>query len=103
LARVTEAETSERGFLITSDPDYLRTHRTAIDSTWDTFQRMRKLVATDPAQARRIDALEGRIRARFDELHQAIAAQQAEGFDGAKRAVSTNHGRQLMNEMRQLV
>ena len=44
-----------------------------------------------------------RVQARFDELRRAIAAQQAEGFDAARHSVSTNHGRRLMNEMRQLV
>src|SRR5260221_7858178 len=39
LARVTEAETGERGFLVTGDPDYLHSYQTAIDRTEETLQR----------------------------------------------------------------
>ncbi len=103
LARVTEAETSERGFLITGDADYLHSYELAVDRTHETLKRMKALVARDRQRLARIETLENRIRDRFDELKRAIAAQQAEGFDAAKHSVSTNHGRRLMNEMRTLV
>jgi hypothetical protein len=103
LARVTEAETSERGYLITGDEDYLRTHKLAVERTGETLQRLTKLPTDDPQWQPRIHALQVRVQERFDELRRAIAAQQAEGFDAARHSVSTNHGRQLMNEMRKLV
>jgi PAS domain S-box-containing protein len=43
------------------------------------------------------------VETRFDELRQAIAASQEAGFGAARIAVSTNRGRELMNEMRELV
>ncbi|MBI2824001.1 MAG: CHASE3 domain-containing protein [Planctomycetia bacterium] len=103
LARVTEAETGERGFLITGDADFLRSYQIAMVKTGETLERLRSLTADDPRQQARLETLGQRVQARFDELRRAIGAHQSEGFDAAKRSVSTNHGRQLMNEMRALV
>ncbi|MBX9790432.1 MAG: CHASE3 domain-containing protein [Pirellulales bacterium] len=103
LARVTEAETSERGFLITGDAKYLTTYQNAIDRTGETLERLRSLTVDDPTQAGRIRALQARVQARFDELREAIAAQHSGGFDAARYSVSTNHGRELMGEMLELV
>jgi len=103
LARVTEAETSERGFLITSDANYLTSYQLAIDRTGETFERLLGLTVDDRAQTAQVHALQKRVRARFDELRQAIAAQRSGGFDAARYSVSTNHGRELMGEMLELV
>src|SRR5262245_33197605 len=103
LSSVTQAETAERGFLITDDADYLRTYEAAIVRTGTTLADLSLLIADDKPQRERITALKERVDARFDELRRAIAAQKAEGFSAAKVSVSTNRGRQLMNEMRALV
>jgi two-component system sensor kinase FixL len=103
LSRVTEAETGERGFLITNNTDYLQSYKTAVGRADETLDRLKTLTQKDPAQQSRIAILRQRMTARFDELRQAIGAEETGGFDAAKDAVSTNHGRELMNEMRQLV
>ncbi len=103
LFNVTEAETAERGFLITDDRDYLHSYEGAIDRTGETLERLATLVSDEPEQERRIEKLRQRVDVRFEELKQAIAAQQSSGFGAARVAVSTNRGRQLMNEMRSLV
>ncbi len=103
LARVTEAETSERGFLITGDENYLEPYRKAIDRTGETLERLKDLTLDDKAQTGQVQALQERVEARFDELRRAIAAQHSGGFDAAKHSVSTNHGRELMDEMLELV
>jgi PAS domain S-box-containing protein len=60
-------------------------------------------VGSDPEIRARIDGLDERVKQRFEELREAIAAYQSEGFNAARHAVSTNQGRRLMNEMRRLV
>lgn len=103
LLNITEAETAERGYLITDDHDYLRTYHAALTRTGETLDRLTRLASDDPEQQDRISQLRDRVETRFDELRQAIAAQQESGFGAARIAVSTNRGRQLMNEMRVLV
>jgi PAS domain S-box-containing protein len=102
LANVFDAETSERGYLITEDPEYLRSYQSAIAGSARALESLRRL-GVDDAVRSRIDPLEERVQARFAELRRAIAAQQEGGFEAARRSVSTNQGRRLMNEMRTLV
>jgi PAS domain S-box-containing protein len=103
LARVTEAETAERGFLITGDDGYMAPYERAISRTWETLARLDQLIAGEPALEEHARALKARVDTRLEELKQAIAASSAGGFDAARQAVSTNRGRQLMIEMRALV
>jgi PAS domain S-box-containing protein len=103
LSSMTQAETAERGFLITDDPNYLQTYRRAVENTGATLDILETQMAGDIRQEKRLAALRRHVDSRFEELRQAIAAQQTEGFTAAKLAVSTNRGRELMNEMRKLV
>jgi PAS domain S-box-containing protein len=103
LARVTEAETAERGYLITDEPAYLAPYESAIARTWDTLDQLARFTAADSEQSGRVNTLRERVGDRFDELRRAIAARQSGGFDAARQSVSTNRGRQLMNDMRHLV
>lgn len=103
LARMTEAETAERGFLITAEARYLEPYQKAVAQAWQTLEQLRSLTEDDPSQQARIGPLQERVEARLGELRQAIAAQWAGGFDASRKSVSTNHGRRLMNEMRSLV
>ncbi len=103
LARVTEAEAGERGFLITHEPAYLKSYEAAVTQTWEALDRLKGLSADEPDQAARVLALKDKVKTRLEELAQAITARTAGGFDAARQVVSTNHGRRLMNEMRCLV
>ncbi len=102
LSTVTEAETAERGFLITDDQQYLRSYESAIVRIYETLDRLTRLTA-ETRQQELIAALRERVDVRLAELKRAIAARKAGGFDAARQSVSTNHGRQLMLEMRRLV
>jgi PAS domain S-box-containing protein len=103
LFNMTEAETTERGFLITDDPNYLPLYEAAIVKTNETLDRLRQITTDEPEQQQRITALHQRVDARSQELRDAIAAQRAGGFTASRQKVSTNRGREHMNEMRKLV
>src|SRR6478672_9694619 len=65
LSSVTQAETAERGFLITDNADYLKTYQDAIDRTGKTLGSLRQLLGSDPQNLERIAALRQRVDARF--------------------------------------
>jgi hypothetical protein len=103
LSTVTETETAERGFLITDEQQYLASYESAKTRISETLDRLTELTAHETQQQRLIEALRGRVAARLEELKRAIAARRAAGFDAARQSVSTNHGRELMLEMRKIV
>jgi PAS domain S-box-containing protein len=103
LSTVTEAETAERGFLITDNEDYLKSYESAIGRINETLDRLTRFTRAEVRQREPIADLREHVAARLEELKQAIAARREGGFDAARQSVSTNHGRQLMQEMRKLV
>jgi PAS domain S-box-containing protein len=103
LSTVTEAETAERGFLITDDEEFQKSYELANVEISEILERLTTLTIDDARQQKLIAGLRGKVAARLEELNHAIAARRAGGFNAARQSVSTNHGRQLMNEMRSLV
>src|SRR5262249_41051367 len=79
LSSMTQAETAERGFLITDDADYLQTYRKAVEKTGATLDVLAEKMTLDGPQQQRLAALRQHVNSRFEELRQAIAAQQTEG------------------------
>src|SRR5437867_10836830 len=76
VARVTESETAERGYVITNDARFLEPYEASVARTHETLEGLLRLLADDPEQGRRIAALQELVRERVDELRQAIAARQ---------------------------
>ncbi len=62
LARVTEAETSERGFLITGNEAYLKSYQLAIARTGETLARLKDLIRDDRSQMVQVRSLQERVR-----------------------------------------
>lgn len=103
LATVTEAEARSRGFLITDDESYLKRYQTAVERLPSIFDRLGQLAGDDPGGQEALVLLRKVADRRIDELDAAIALQKSKGFEAARSAVLTKHGRELMREMRRLV
>lgn len=103
LAAVTEAETRERGFIITNDETYLKPFDAAASRAASALAQLDRLIGDDPSRQSAVESLRQRVETRLDELRVAIVARRTEGFAGAQAAVLNNQGRQLMREMRGLV
>lgn len=52
LSTLKDAETGERGYLITGNRDYLKPYLSAVRSVQDRVQRLRDLTADNPVQSR---------------------------------------------------
>ena len=103
LAAVTEAETRERGFIITNDETYLKPFEAAASRAADALGELDRLDDDDRSQQLTVASLRQRVEARLDELRVAVVARRTEGFAAAQAAVLNNQGRRLMREMRGLV
>ena len=103
LSLVKDAETGQRGFVITGDRRYLAPYHAAQASVTLQLERVGQLIHTIPPQPDRLVALEGLVGRKLDELHDTITARERLGFQAAARIVSTDVGQQVMEEMRGLV
>ena len=67
-----EAESSERGYLLTAEGSYLESYKRSRASLLTGLETLRQLVSDNPPQIRRLDELRTSIDARLAELAQVI-------------------------------
>jgi signal transduction histidine kinase len=102
LARVGDAETGQRGYLLTSDAAYLEPYRAAVPKVQESLDKLRALVsahgtATMSAHASRLGTL---IGGKMNELQTSLAMNEKDGHDAALAVVNTGIGRQQMDDIR---
>lgn len=69
---VLEAESSERGYLLTGDATYLSTYNDSRDRLPRLLSSLRDLVADNTVQQEHVDDLRSNIEARLDELARVV-------------------------------
>jgi PAS domain S-box-containing protein len=102
LARLTDAETSQRGYLLTGSRESLDSAARAAAGVHRTIASARRLI-TDPTEQQRIDTLSTTIAARLAELKSAARAYDSGGVPAAAAKIRLEHGPSLMREARALI
>ncbi len=106
LSTMKDAETGQRGYIITGDDKYLGPFRTAQSLFEEELKALRELTKDNPNQQRRLDLLEPLVTGKdgkFSELEESITARRDHGFDAALQIVRTDRGRTIMVNIRKLV
>ncbi len=102
LSTLKDAETGQRGFVITGDDAYLEPYRSATGSIDKLVKELRELTADNPNQQKRIDTAEPLIREKLSELKQSIDVRRQGGLDQAIKVVQTGVGKRTMDDLRAL-
>jgi methyl-accepting chemotaxis protein len=103
VSELKDAETGQRGYLLTGDDSYLAPYQSALPALKSTFEDVRKLTSDNPNQQRRLTALLPLIDAKLAELKQTIDLRRTEGFDAAAKVVLSNVGKTTMDQIRVIV
>jgi len=103
LSLAKDAETGQRGYILTGEPRYLEPYQTAIKKIEQKTTDIRELTADNPSQQRNLDRLEPVIGDRLAVLKEVINLRQAEGLEAAVALIRKDRGRQLMGEIRRIV
>ncbi|MGE0537118.1 MAG: CHASE3 domain-containing protein [Pirellulales bacterium] len=103
FSEVQDLETGQRGFLLTGDGLYLVPFEEALAELPDKRKRLRELVATDSAQRERVARLDAAIDQKIEELQSTIQLRRERGLDAALEVGQQQGGRQLMDQIRNLV
>ena len=99
-SEMLEAETSQRGFILTGDDIYLEPYNEAIASAQSQLQELGRLVADNPSQVQSLAHLTPLISTRLAEMANAIAARKGHGLVGGAAAVRANTANQHMDQIR---
>ena len=104
LSELKDAETGQRGFLLTGDPVYLAPYQAALGEIPGSYAALRQLTAdSTQSQHQRVAALSPLINAKLTELALTISLHQSQGEAAALALVDNNSGKNDMDEVRALV
>ncbi len=101
LSTVKDAETGQRGYLITGDEAYLEPYNDAVASLDQGLRRLRDLWPDGFEQT--LDELDALVVAKRSELQQTIALRQTASGDAADALVRRGQGKQQMDAIRAVV
>jgi len=102
LALVSDAETSQRGYLLTGDAAYLEPYRAAVPKLEASFSRLRELVKSSGTtqmndRTGRLDSLIGK---KLNEMETTLVLQEKNGREAALQLVGTGLGKKAMDDIR---
>lgn len=103
LARLVDAETGQRGYLLTGDEAYLTPYRAAIKNIDQAIENLKNLTSDNPDQQKRIQTLEPLVEAKLAELQRTIDLRKSKGFAAADQEVQKGSGKQWMDQIRAVV
>ncbi len=92
------AESSERGYLLTGQPEFIDEFERSAAQVPTMLQRLRKLVADNPVQRPLIDQTVPLAEARIAKFRELIALAQSDRAEEARIAVRDSNGRDAMNQ-----
>jgi methyl-accepting chemotaxis protein len=103
LSQLKDAETGQRGYLITGADNYLEYYQSALGAIKGTFDGVRTLIADNHDQQRRLAAALPLINAKLAELKQSIDLRRTQGFDAAAKVVLASGGKTAMDQIRAII
>lgn len=98
-----DAETGQRGYVLTGDAQYLEPYETAVTYVHDVLDQLAQLTIDNPQQQQRIQPLSRHVTAKLNELARTVKIRKEQGFDAALAIVVTNAGKHEMDAVRDIL
>jgi signal transduction histidine kinase len=103
LSVLRDAETGQRGYLLTGDDVYLDPYRAAVGRFDAEFDALRSDIASNPAQTQSLETFRNLAKAKLDELGSTIAMYRAGSKDEALEVIRSGTGKALMDRARETI
>ena len=103
LSTLKDAETGQRGYLLTGDDRYLQPYNDATGQVNARLASLRGLVANDSAQTAKLSTLERSVSAKMVELKETVDIRRTSGLPAALAVVVSDRGKGDMDAARAIV
>ena len=103
LADVQDAETGQRGFLLTGEEPYLEPYHRAVSQVQNRLRLVEGLVSSDDGQRGRVEELRGYVTSKFRELEETLRTYRAQGQAAALAMVNLDRGKAEMDAIRSII
>jgi CheY-like chemotaxis protein len=100
LSTLKDAETGQRGYLLTGRESYLEPFETAKQALPPEMKAARSLVADEPAQRHRLESLIALANEKMQELTETVDLRHAGQTDAAMEIVLSDRGKDTMDRIR---
>ncbi|MFN6482198.1 MULTISPECIES: response regulator [unclassified Nostoc] len=101
--QLTNAETGQRGYIITGEERYLEPYNAAIQVINQKVREIQRLTADNPNQQNRLDILQPLLTERMAVMKDVIELRQSQGLEASQKAVLTDQGKQLMDNIQKVI
>ncbi|GEL73168.1 methyl-accepting chemotaxis protein [Myxococcus virescens] len=102
-ALLMDAESGQRGFILTGDESYLVPYREATVALQNDLSRLRDTMANHPHQRARLNRLEPIVTQRVNRLEDGIRLRSQEGLEAGAKFVQAGQGREVMLQVKQVI
>lgn len=92
LSNVQDAETGQRGYLLTGEESYREPFQSALGEQLAIRRTLRQLTAGNAAQQAILKTVDRLVEAKFSELQQTMELRRTAGLDAALAVVRTGAG-----------
>ena len=102
LALVIDAETGQRGYMLTGNDEYLEPYNQALLRLEEAFSRLREQLVNNgtPAQREGVGRFNNLVGKKLAELEATLALHRAEGPEAAMKLMNTGIGKRTMDQIR---
>lgn len=97
---VKDAETGQRGFVLTGLDPYLEPHTAGLAGAEKSLTQLDELTAGDAASRGEVADMRRQLKEKFDELQESIDLRRKSGFEPALALVKEGRGKRAMDEFR---
>ncbi|WP_395748326.1 response regulator [Prosthecobacter sp.] len=100
LSTVKDAETGQRGFLLTGDERYLTPYEAAVARVEERYSSIKGLTVQNAQHQELLPVIRTQIDLKLQELAETIAVRKQSGFEAALAIVKTDQGKATMDALR---
>src|ERR1019366_32183 len=102
LSLIKDAETGQRGFVITGNDAFLEPYREALVPLPKTVANLRSLTTDNLRQQRRLDEAAPLIAAKLAQLTRSIDQRRTQGFEATQKVVQAGEAKKTMDDLRKV-
>ena len=101
LSTVQDAETGQRGYLLTGQDRYLEPYEDAVAAMDRDLAILTEVTSRDPAQQANLKEVKRHVGVKMEQLTRGIEARRTGGLAAAVAMIETDRGRTAMNAIRE--
>jgi CheY-like chemotaxis protein/CHASE3 domain sensor protein len=103
LTSLQDAETGQRGFIITGNEHYLEPYNLALSRIDGQLNAFAALIKGKPDQESRLPEIRAHTKAKLAEMAEAVALRRNKGFEAAYAVINTDRGKNDMDALRSII